>query len=53
MSEFFAMGGYGAYVWTAYVTFLVAILAIGLGPWLAHRKVTERVRRHARRRETS
>ena len=29
MSEFFAMGGYGAYVWSAYgVTFLLLVLEL-------------------------
>ena len=27
MSEFFAMGGYGAYIWSAYGVTLVALIA--------------------------
>lgn len=34
-SEFFAMGGYGLYVWGAYG---LTALAMGLEPWLAARR---------------
>ena len=34
-SEFFAMGGYGFYVWGSYGVALVLMLA---EPWLAHRR---------------
>jgi heme exporter protein D len=34
-SEFFAMGGYGFYVWGSYA---VTALLMGLEPWLAHRR---------------
>jgi len=34
-SEFFAMGGYGLYVWGSYG---VALLALVLEPWLAARQ---------------
>jgi len=34
-SEFFAMGGYGLYVWGAY---LVTALIMGMEPWLAARR---------------
>jgi heme exporter protein D len=37
-SEFFAMGGYGLYVWGSY---LATLAAMALEPWLA-------ARRHAR-----
>ena len=34
-SEFFAMGGYGLYVWGAYG---LTALAMGIEPWLAARR---------------
>ena len=34
-SEFFAMGGYGLYVWGSYA---VALLLMAVEPWLAHRR---------------
>jgi heme exporter protein D len=34
-AEFFAMGGYGFYVWGSYV---VTALLMGVEPWLAHRR---------------
>ena len=34
-SEFFAMGGYGPYVWGSYG---VALLALTIEPWLAARQ---------------
>jgi heme exporter protein D len=34
-SEFFAMGGYGLYVWGSYIA---AALLMGLEPWLAQRR---------------
>ena len=34
-SEFFAMGGYGLYVWGSYAVTLVALL---VEPWLAARR---------------
>jgi heme exporter protein D len=34
-AEFFAMGGYGFYVWGSYAVTLVLMLA---EPWLAHRR---------------
>ena len=52
MSEFFAMGGYGQYVWTAYATFAIVMIGIGVGPLLKHRQIKAKVRRLARRRES-
>lgn len=42
MSDFFAMGGYGLYVWGAYA---VTALAMAAEPWLVARR-----RRRAQRR---
>lgn len=35
MSEFLAMGGYGAYVWPSYA---LAVLVLGLNAWLPWRR---------------
>lgn len=50
MKEFFEMGGYGIYVWSAYATFFVAMIAIGVGPLLKLRSAKAHVRRAAVRR---
>ena len=42
MSAFFAMGGYAAYVWSAFGFALVALLALLVQSWhAAHRRETE------------
>ena len=38
MKEFLAMGGYAAYVWTAYG---VTAIVIGLNVWLANRRLRQ------------
>ena len=40
-SEFFAMGGYGLYVWGSYSA---AALLMGLEPWLATRRHRQALR---------
>ena len=53
MSEFFSMGGYAAYVWTAYAVFALTLLADALAPLLqsrrALRELRGRLKREARR----
>jgi heme exporter protein D len=53
MSEFFGMGGYGAYVWAAYAVFFVVLLADALIPlWQRRSTLHElgaRLRREAAR----
>ena len=45
MGEFFAMGGYGVYIWPAYgASFLTLVLAVVLS-LRAHAKARENVRR--------
>ncbi len=39
MSDFFAMGGYGAYVWSAYAVFTIVLLADALTPLWQRRRV--------------
>ncbi|SFS12333.1 heme exporter protein D [Dyella sp. OK004] len=38
MSAFFAMGGYGAYVWPAYAVFFIVLIADYLAPGLRRRR---------------
>jgi heme exporter protein D len=35
MSEFFAMGGYAAYVWPAYAISAAALIALAIASWRA------------------
>lgn len=49
MSAFFAMGGYGAYVWPAYAVFFIVLIADYLAPGLRrHRNLRELRARLAR-----
>ena len=42
MAEFFAMGHYAAYVWSAYAVFFVVLLADALAPmWQRRRTLRE------------
>ena len=38
MSDFFAMGGYGVYVWGSYIVFFVVLIADALAPVWQRRK---------------
>ena len=53
MSDFWAMGGYGAYVWSAYAVFVIVLLADALMPlWQRRntlRTLAARLRREAAR----
>jgi heme exporter protein D len=53
MADFFAMGGYGGYVWSAYAVFAIVLLADALTPlWTRRRILRElgaRLRREAAR----
>ncbi|MCW1980750.1 heme exporter protein D [Xanthomonas arboricola] len=44
MSTFLAMGGYGAYVWTAYALFVLVLLADLIAPWLRRRRLPAQLR---------
>ena len=44
MAEFFAMHGYGGYVWSAYGVFFVVILADALAPILRRRRALSDLR---------
>ena len=47
-SEFWDMGGYGFFVWSAYAVWAAVMLWNVLSPWLRHRAVTRRLERRAR-----
>lgn len=49
ISEFFAMGGYGSYVWASYGIAVVVLLVTALAPLRQHRKLIARLARRARR----
>ncbi|HEX3894763.1 MAG TPA: heme exporter protein CcmD [Rudaea sp.] len=54
MSDFFGMGGYGAYVWPAYLVFFVVLLFDALSPFIqrrrAMRELQSRLKREAAKR---
>jgi heme exporter protein D len=45
MAEFFAMGGYGAYVWPAYLASILTLAAAIIMSLRGHAKARENVRR--------
>lgn len=45
MSEFFAMGGYAAYVWPAYALSAVALIALTVVSWRAMTRAERQVTR--------
>jgi heme exporter protein D len=49
MADFFAMGGYGAYVWTSYGLFAIVLLADALAPVLARRRALRDLRGRVKR----
>ena len=44
LQHFFAMGGYAAYVWPAYVAFFAVLLADTLAPRLRRRRILRELR---------
>lgn len=44
MSEFFAMSGYGGYVWSSYAIFVLVLLADMISPLLQRRRITIQLR---------
>ena len=44
MADFFAMHGYGLYVWTAYIVFFVVLLADALAPLRQRRRTLAQLR---------
>ena len=57
MNEFLSMSGYGAYVWSSYAIFVLALLIDFVSPRLRNRRVVAelrgRLKRQQRRQEKS
>jgi len=51
MNDFLAMGGYGAYVWSAYAVFFVVLALEALAPRAARRRVLADLRGRLKRRD--
>ena len=49
MADFFAMHGYGFYVWTAYIVFFVVLLADAIGPLRLRRRTLTELRGRLKR----
>jgi heme exporter protein D len=49
MADFFAMHGYGLYVWTAYIVFFVVLLADAIGPLRQRRRTLTQLRGRIKR----
>jgi len=49
VSEFFAMGGYAGYVWSAYTVFFVVLALDAAAPWWQRRRVLRELRGRMRR----
>jgi len=45
MNEFFSMGGYAAYVWTAYAVTAIGLAGLGLASWRRMRALESRADR--------
>jgi heme exporter protein D len=50
MAEFLHMGGYAAYVWTAYAVFALTLLADAVAPLLQRRRALRELRGQLKRR---
>ena len=57
MTDFLAMGGYGAYVWASYALFFLVLIADALAPVLRRRRtlavLNARARREAARKSSA
>ena len=52
MAEFFAMGGYGTYIWPAYAVFFVVLAIDAIAPRLRRRRVLAEIRGKLKRRQS-
>ena len=52
MADFFAMGGYGAYLWPSYAVFVIVLAIDALAPRLRRRRVLAEIRAKLKRRTT-
>ena len=53
MAEFWHMGGYGFFVWSAYAIWAAVMLWNVLLPWIRHRALTRQLERRVRAAELS
>jgi heme exporter protein D len=51
MSDFFAMGGYGAYIWPAYAVFVVVLALEAYAPLARRKRLLTDIRGRLQRRE--
>lgn len=51
MADFFAMGGYGVYLWPSYAVFVIVLAIDALAPRLRRRRVLAEVRGKLKRRQ--
>lgn len=49
MTDFFAMHGYAAYVWSAYAVFAIVLFADAIAPVFARRRILHDIAARARR----
>jgi heme exporter protein D len=50
MADFFAMGGYGAYIWPSYAVFFIVLAIDAIAPRLQRKRVLAELRGKMRRR---
>ena len=50
MSEFLAMGGYGAYLWPSYAVFVIVLAIDAIAPRIRRRRVLADIRGKLKRR---
>ncbi|HMM68653.1 MAG TPA: heme exporter protein CcmD [Dokdonella sp.] len=51
MTDFLSMGGYGAYVWSSYAIFVIALLFDFIAPRLRSRRVIAEIRGRLKRQQ--
>ena len=51
MADFFAMGGYGAYIWPSYAVFIVVLAIDAIAPQLQRKRVLAELRSKLKRRQ--
>jgi heme exporter protein D len=51
MNDFLAMGGYGAYIWSAYAVFFIVLALEALAPLAQRKRVLADIRGRLKRRE--
>ncbi|HEV7489617.1 MAG TPA: heme exporter protein CcmD [Rhodanobacteraceae bacterium] len=51
MTDFFAMGGYGTYIWPSYAVFLIVLAIDAIAPRLRRKRVLAELRGKLKRRQ--